>query len=125
MKRIFSILLATLLSLSAVQPTVVFHYCAGELRSVALGEHELPHHCCGKCCSDYKITFSTDDYQPAMQERIDFANNLLKPVFLLISDHFFPTNDFLFTHLIQHFFPPGGIAEYGVDLLRVICIFRI
>ncbi|MDR1682673.1 MAG: hypothetical protein LBS25_04720 [Candidatus Symbiothrix sp.] len=125
MKRVFSIALAMLLSLSAVQPTVVFHYCTGKLRSVALSEPEVPQHCCGKCCSDYKVTLSTDDYQPALQETIDFSNFLLQPAVFLSSGDFFSTNDSSFTYLIQHFFPPGGVAKYGFDLLRVICVFRI
>lgn len=125
MKRVFSILLGILLSLSAVQPTVVFHYCAGALRSMNFGERELPHHCCGKCCSDYKVTLSTDDYQPVQKEIIDFANTILQPAAFHFFDDFFPKNDFLFSYLIQHFFPPGGTAKYGFDLLRVICIFRI
>ncbi|MDR0546577.1 MAG: hypothetical protein LBG77_03195 [Dysgonamonadaceae bacterium] len=125
MKRILFISLSLLLLLAAVRPTLVFHYCAGNLRSVALGERELPHHCCGKCCSDYKITLSTDDYQPVSPESIGLISQFLQPVVFLCPDDFFPKNNFSFPYLIQHFFPPGKTAKYGFDLLREICVFRI
>jgi hypothetical protein len=126
MKRLLSIFFMLFLLLAAMHPTVVFHYCGGNLRSIGLSDNqEQSSCCCGKCCSDYKVTLATDDYQttPTVTVGTDLQTLHLAP-FLLTGDLFLQHPDCI-SNLIQPIPPPGGLPKYGVDLLNFICVFRI
>ena len=125
MKRLFSIFLLMIMLLAAMQPTLVFHYCGKSLRSVGLEQTQTNHCCSGSCCSDYKVTIATDDFQTARQESVDFRPLTCSPVLVVLSDFVWQWRE-IFTPLISPFvFPPGGFARCGVNWLTFICIFRI
>jgi hypothetical protein len=125
MKRILSILLLMILLLAAVQPTLVFHYCGKTLHSIALGQDHSKHTCDGSCCSDYKVTIATDDFQVARQAGIEIPSLALSPIFFVLSGDVLHGYDLTASHSIQHIFPPGGFVKHCADILSLICIFRI
>jgi hypothetical protein len=130
MKRILIASIIAILLLTAVQPTVVFHYCKGDLHSVGLLKTELPKSCCGEkhknCCSNHILKIATDDFQ--LQQQQDFTETLPQvptPVFLTLFNNLFSSAS-LDLLVIQHTFPPGGLAGHsGADLLHQICVYRI
>ena len=127
MKRLISVFLLSLITITAVQPTVVFHYCKGKLHSVGIVKGGLPPSCCGKCncCSNEIIKITTDDYQIQQEVLIEAFPLLLKPVLYIITDCFLSGYQSLHSPLPPPNFPPGGLARHTVDLLTLICIFRI
>ena len=129
MKRLISVFLLSLITITAAQPTVVFHYCKGKLHSVGIAKGELPPSCCGKkhsnCCSNEFIKITTDDYQVQQEVLIEAFPLLLKPVLYIVTDYLFSGNLSLHSPLPPPNFPPGGLARHTVDLLTLICIFRI
>jgi hypothetical protein len=144
MKKVIALFLLFMMTLVAVQPTLALHFCGGRLKSVAIGSIQKP--CCGEasenpiktrnaenrlqqpintCCSSSLIELSTDNYPPSEQQSIiDFQQQTFYPALFLYN---FPLKgSYLNNSLINKYFcPPGGLARYSVDLLTVICIFRI
>ena len=142
MKRIIATGMLGIMLLSAVQPTLAFHFCGGALASVGLAG--AGGCCCRKategaacaaasadgvsepaesCCSDYVTTLSTGDCrtvsgESAGQKLPDFASVCcLLPVR--------PVCGHGGARMIQHLSPPGGLALSGIDRLAFICILRI
>jgi hypothetical protein len=129
MKRAMSSFLLLILLLVAFQPTLVFHYCGGELSSVGLVKKESPKSCCGgenkNCCSNHSLKIATDDYQVQQQEITEIAPQLPVPAFFVSSDHLFSGEAF-HSLVLHRIFPPGGSAGYsGADWLSLICVYRI
>jgi hypothetical protein len=127
MKRTISFIILVSLLLTAVQPSIAFHYCKGELHSVGFIKKDLPKSCCANkhtnCCSDKVLTVKTDTFSlhstgteiqlPAIAHPVFFAAN---------DDWFFPCDNNL---LLQQVFPPGGLARYRAEMRHLICIYRI
>jgi hypothetical protein len=112
---------------------------------VAIGKVQKP--CCGKamdnpletlpanalnklyqsvnvCCSTYMIELSTDNFQlPVQLSCIDFQQVFFDPALFL--ENFLSQSHSGISFFSSYFFPPGGLARYSIDLLTVICIFRI
>ncbi|MDR2388226.1 MAG: hypothetical protein LBD89_00355 [Tannerellaceae bacterium] len=80
MKRILSLVLICLLSATALQPVVAFHFCRGRLLSVGIGGPGAS--CCGgamaetgdegasalgtfatPCCSEFSLEIATDTFR--------------------------------------------------------------
>ncbi|GHT03996.1 hypothetical protein FACS189423_06020 [Bacteroidia bacterium] len=113
-----------ILLLTAMQPTLVFHYCGNNLHSVDIGSDHSKHACNGKCCSDYKVTLATDDFQVS-QETTEIPPLVSHPVLFVLSGNLFLGTLPGIPSILQFLFPPGGLATYSADLLTLICIFRI
>ncbi|MDR0865689.1 MAG: hypothetical protein LBO74_12270 [Candidatus Symbiothrix sp.] len=129
MKRIISTSILTILLLTAVQPTLVFHYCSGSLHSIGLVNNELPKSCCGgehkNCCSNETLKIATDNFHVQQQDITEFAPLVQNPILYLLFDNLFTSesNDSL---ALQNIFPPGGLARYGgADILHRHCVYRI
>jgi hypothetical protein len=139
MKRAISFFLLMLVMLIAVQPSLALHFCRGQLRSVAIGQSSKS--CCGKamememenqenaisnkCCSTYTIKIATDDFQPSAQQSIIEIQQQIQHPVLFLCESLLKGNEPGASLSFKHFFPPGGLARYSVDLLTSICIFRI
>jgi hypothetical protein len=127
MKRIISIFMLTILLLTTVQPTLIFHYCGGKFHSVSLVKTESKS-CCGgehkSCCFNEILKIATDDFQVQQQDLTEFAPLVLNPVLFLLSDNLQPSesSDAL---VLQHIFPPGGLAKYGAAIIQMNCVYRI
>jgi hypothetical protein len=146
MKKAIASFLLLIMMLTALQPTLALHFCGGDLRSVAIGKMQKS--CCettmekplnplsahaenrfyqplNTCCSTYTIEVSTDNFQsPNRQLTNDFQQWVFNPV-LFSAGILLKGIDSLISLSSIHLFPPGGLARNGVDLLAVICIFRI
>lgn len=127
MKRTISFILLIGLLLTAVQPSIAFHYCKGELHSVGFVKKDLPKSCCKKngpnCCSNKILKVKTDSF-PIHQTDTDIQTPaFLHPLFFVMSgDLIFPCENGL---LLQQVFPPGGLARYSAEMRHLICIYRI
>ena len=127
MKRTISFIILISLLLTAVQPSIAFHYCKGKLHSVGFVKKDLPESCCAKkqtdCCSNKILKVKTDSF-PINQTDTDIqAPAFPQPEFFVVSDDLiFPSGNNL---LLQHIFPPGGLARYSAEMRHFICIYRI
>jgi hypothetical protein len=113
--------------LTAVQPSIAFHYCKGELHSVSFVKKDLPKSCCEKnrpgCCSNKFLQIKTDSFSIHQTDTDIQAPPFPQPVFFAVSDDLiFPCKDNL---SLQQVFPPGGLARYSAELRHLICIYRI
>ena len=128
MKRIISIYTLAILLLTAVQPTLVFHYCGGSLHSVGLAKNESPKSCCGgehkNCCSNEILKIATDDFQLRQQDLTEFAQLVLNPVLFVLSENLF-SSESSDARVLQNIFPPGGLAKYNAEILQLNCVYRI
>jgi hypothetical protein len=145
MKKVLASFLLLITTLTAIQPTLALHFCGGRLQSVAIGNRHK--NCCGDvmeirnkafpadtkntlsqsgntCCATYTVEIATDNFQsPHRQAAIENAMNLNPLLFACeISTSKFHSDILLYP---EHFFPPGGLARYSVDLLTFVCIFII
>jgi hypothetical protein len=147
MKRIVSIVMLFLMAVSAVQPTVAFHFCKGTFVSVGLGGGDGC--CCGKaaadspcgseepplpgnrisepyssCCSDYPVELSTDDFQVSASEYAASGGAAIVPLFLPADElpGYAGRDD---ARMIRYLSPPGGVARSGMDILALICTLCI
>jgi hypothetical protein len=145
MKKAIAFFLLSIMTLTALQPTVALHFCGDNLRSVAIGKIQKT--CCessiknvtksspvkaenrisppmNTCCSTYMIELSTDNFQtPVQQSIVDFQQPTFNPVLFPIDIPLKETDSTSSSFLRR--FPPGGLARYCVDRLTMICIFRI
>ena len=147
MKRAISIALLFVLPLTAVQPTLAFHFCGGSLHAVGIGY--AGSNCCTggmdagqsdgsrqggaavfseaalPCCSDHTIEISTDTYRapsvlPAAPGACP-ADSFLKPCLpASLAGGYEPP-----ALSLQSVFPPGERLFYTTGLLTLICILRI
>lgn len=146
MKKAIALFLLSIMTLTALQPTVAMHFCGGNLRSVTIGK--IPQTCCqatienriktsqtntekriyqpiNTCCATYMVELSTDNFQsPVQQSAIDFQQHTFNPVLFSI-DILLKGAGSVVSSSSMHLFPPDGLARYCADLLTVICIFRI
>ena len=129
MKRVVSIIVILLLTLTAVQPSVVFHFCKGKLHSVGIVKGELPPPCCGEkhknCCSNEILKIATDDFQIQQDRQMEIFPLVVNPVLFIINDYFFTWDQSQGLSQPPPNFPPGGLARHNIDLLTLICIYRI
>ncbi|GHT07868.1 hypothetical protein FACS189426_02120 [Bacteroidia bacterium] len=128
MKRLISIFTLAILLLTAVQPTLVFHYCGGSLHSVGWVNNELPKSCCGgehkNCCSNETLKIATDDFQLQQQDLTAFAQLVLNPVLFVLSENLF-LSESSGALVLQNIFPPGGLAKYNTAIIHLNCVYRI
>jgi hypothetical protein len=129
MRRIISIFLLIVVVTAGAHPTLVVHFCGGELYAVGFTDESIQPCCAGSmdgdtsCCRIHKIQISTDDYQheiplvapllPTVENiwlTSNYALNRVKPDNSLVP---------------QHLFPPGSLNKQSIDLLTYICIYRI
>jgi hypothetical protein len=146
MKKAIALFLFAIMTLTALQPTLALHFCGGSLRSVAIGNVQKS--CCetaiekpinplsthaenrlyqpiNTCCSTYTVELSTDNFQsPAQQSTIDFQSLTFHSILFSINTLLKGINSPVSLSFGRQF-PPGGLACNTVDLLTVICIFRI
>jgi hypothetical protein len=142
MKRVISIFMLSLMVLTSAHATWLWHFCGNDLRSVGIAGEQVAC-CCGEtasnhedetagaqnmrqpfdsCCSDYTIKISTDDFSMQQQDITSEINlQILYPVLFLCNIEIKPDDYFI----VQHTFPPGGLAKQHVDILASICILRI
>ncbi|MCL1937256.1 MAG: hypothetical protein FWF52_02535 [Candidatus Azobacteroides sp.] len=127
MKRLLPILLLLIMSLVAVQPTVAFHYCGKQLRSVGILRENSPSDCCGQknCCSHYTVKLSTDHFQLPEQEIILKNSSPNQAAWFFLTVQPFEEKEWINWRIYQTVFPLGIFAPYQPDLLSWICIFRI
>jgi hypothetical protein len=128
------------MTFASVQTTWNWHYCGDILRSITLAD-ENPTHCCGDknennsnhhspnlpkisklCCSNYFVDIATDNFESPnfVVETVQHISNLF-----LLHDNSLKLNELNNFTVSQYTFPPGGFSKYDIDLLTLICIFRI
>ncbi|MDR1555418.1 MAG: hypothetical protein LBS88_00085 [Tannerellaceae bacterium] len=146
MKRAVSIGLLLVLLVTAMQPTLAFHFCGGSLHSVGIGS--AGRMCCGgemdaaptgeaslagtialsesaePCCSGYTLDIATDTYQiPSALPTVP----VLPPMDFL-PPSCFPcsiADDYELSALsLPTAFPPGISTQYTSDRLALICVWR-
>jgi len=127
MKRTMSFILLMSLLLTAVQPTIAFHYCKGELHSMGFVKKDLPKSCCEKnhsnCCSNKILKVQTDQF-PIHQTAINIQASVdIHPLFFAIDDDLF--NPYKNSLLLPQGFPPGNLARHSAALRHLICVYRI
>lgn len=126
MKRAIVFITLTSLLLTAIQPSIAFHYCKGELYSVSFVKKDLPESCCEKnspgCCSDEVLQIKTDSFSIHRTDNGMQAPAFLQAVFFAVRDVLILSCENL---LLQHVFPPGGLARYCVAVRHLFCIYRI
>jgi len=139
MKKITAIFLLIVTLIATSHTTLAFHFCGGNLHSVALAGSEITSCCEEKeshashesgdaiqnipCCSNHYQEIGTDDF--SNQQVVAFGNdNVFHPV-AFIPAPVFGWGDIPAIQTFQHIFPPGGLVKLGIDLLTFICIFRI
>jgi hypothetical protein len=130
--------------LMVLHPVIAIHFCGGNIASVQVfGEAKMVC-CCGMedvdcqdisdynglilrdlhetCCLNEVLVFSTDDYQTVGGISIapDFD---MTASFSDISLNYNDLNIRLSNY--QSFFPPGGFARFGADILTFDCVLRI
>ncbi|MEA4868236.1 hypothetical protein SDC9_49782 [bioreactor metagenome] len=130
MKRIASISLILLTLLIAVQPVLYFHYCQGELNSVAF-QSTQDKNCCGElptegiheagCCNDNTVVLSTDNYQ-AQQVNSNFS---IISAFVIVQQHLLITSDHSTDLKDEGFIPVETLFRKVLDRLAFICVYRI
>ena len=147
MKRAISIALLFVLPLTAVQPTLAFHFCGGSLHAVGIGY--AGSNCCTggmdagqadgsrqggaavfseaalPCCSDHTIEISTDTYRapsvlPAAPGACP-ADSFPKPCLPASLADGYESQPLS----LQSVFHPGERLFYTTGLLTLICILRI
>lgn len=129
MKKLAFISLILLTLLIAVQPVLYFHYCQGELSSIAL-QTTQDSSCCNQlpaeegvhkaaCCTDNTVVLSVDNYQ-ASKYHFNLVN-----VFVTIQNYLLlPSNldaglkEDIHIHL-------RFLYKRVLDRLAFICIYRI
>jgi hypothetical protein len=128
MKRAISIFLLLIVSLVAAQPTIAFHYCGNQLKSVEISSLEKQTSCCGKtnCCSNHLIQITTDRFQlPQQAWSVELPSLLLKPAVFVFFDDLFKKETTNTPLLLQTLFLPGGLIKHNINLHVFLCIFRI
>ncbi|WP_085536647.1 HYC_CC_PP family protein [Massilibacteroides vaginae] len=130
MKRIAFISLILLTLLIAVQPVLYFHYCQGELSSIAI-QTPQDTKCCGElpaegihkagCCNDNTVVLSTDNYQ-AQQVHSNFS---IISAFVIVQQHLLITSDHSADLKDEGFIPVGTLFRKVLDRLAFICVYRI
>jgi hypothetical protein len=145
MKRAISIFLLILMAFTSVHATWAFHYCGGSLHSFGIAGGDSEMSCCehsretkshatdcpdhslpdisqpvSSCCSNHTVEVATDNY--SLSEQVSTQETDCAPTFLpftLNRISVFSESGETTT------FPPGRLAQYGIDLLALICTFRI
>jgi hypothetical protein len=139
MKKIFSILIASIILLSGMHLSVANHFCEsknvatkvsfdGEKATCGMEKKETTNHplypiIASNCCHDDLSVCSVDNqYVPS-------SLDLKKADFQLLTVLFIPVNSLLYsfspkTELHTNVFPPGNLLTNEVSLSR-ICVFRI
>ncbi|MDR0866125.1 MAG: hypothetical protein LBO74_14505 [Candidatus Symbiothrix sp.] len=127
MKRVVLFFLLSVMSLVAAQPTLAFHYCGGNLRSVGMTDEDPQKSCCGKsgCCSHYTVKLTTDDFQTPQQDSTIETDLVPNPIWQVSLDVVLIERESTDSLVLQRIFPPGGLATYHADLLTLVCTFRI
>jgi hypothetical protein len=126
-----------------VHPVFVGHYCGDKLYAAGLINGEVRKPCCKNavadrslqsdyplvkspaCCRMQGIQISTDDFLPHTQA---FSAVRTLPAFnsvWIILNCLWDGIKFDKSLIAQRLFPPGGISKQHIDLLTLICIFRI
>ncbi|MDR2683000.1 MAG: hypothetical protein LBB64_03910 [Dysgonamonadaceae bacterium] len=146
MKKAIALFLLAIMTLTALQPSLALHFCGGNLRSVAIGKMQksccetamekpinpLPAHAENRfyqpintCCSTYTIELSTDNFQSPVQQSITDLQSFTFHSILFPVNALLEGIDSPISLTPKRLFPPGGLARNTIDLLTIICIFRI
>jgi hypothetical protein len=143
MKRTISILLLSVLLVTALEPTLAFHFCGGSFHSVGIGGELRT--CCGgemdaepagapsltlsehhePCCSGYAVEISTDTYQIPSVHPTAPAALRMDTLFVPCLPYSVADNYALSASCLRTTFPPGGLPRHTVDRLSLNCILRI
>lgn len=138
MKKVFSILFASIVLLSGMHLTVASHICCGELAAVkysftgekatcGMEDHQGPYSANGEvksdCCKNNVASCTADsNYFPSSQEVIDHLS-LTAPIFASLIYNFVPA-DVLSKAYHSMVGPPVLNSSNSVDQ-RIICVFII
>lgn len=138
MKKIFSILFATLIFVTGMHISVSQHFCGGKIASVKISftgkkatcgmvdsKNNCPvnNHYTSDCCRNEVEVFSVNNnFTPSYFQNIELTRNLLQKIF--ISNY-----RFLYSTITCHSFysdigPPGKLFPNDISLAG-ICVFRI
>jgi len=139
MKRILSILIASLILVSGMHLTIATHFCggvfaatkasfSGELASCGMehSDNTTPiqgNHFDTKCCDDEVINYSVDNnFAPSSSIVLELFQNIshVYNIPVDISCHSISTNNSFFANV----FPPGNFLTNAVSIVD-ICVFRI
>jgi hypothetical protein len=138
-RKITALFLLIVTLLASSHATVAFHYCGGNFHAVAIAgfekisccEEKKGHETHGNeneisntpCCSNHYLEITTDDFSVTPTIVTDHPNGfqpvLFNPCLPLGSDIT------VAMQTLTYIFPPGNLAESGIDLLLSICILRI
>jgi hypothetical protein len=140
MKRAISIFLLFTLLVTAVEPTLAFHFCGGSFHSVGIGD--AGRSCCAgdmdaepggstalaehqeSCCSGYTVEISTDNYQKT--STLSTIPALRMDTLFIPYLHCSVADNYSLSALyLKTTFPPGGHPNHTADLLALICVLRI
>jgi hypothetical protein len=144
MKRAIVAILTGILLLAGIQPTVVFHFCQGNLHSVGMGE--VPPSCCmaegekeaaamgfslsettGSCCSNLTVELSTDNFRTpdVISTAGSPTENIVPlPYFLPAAMHC-TANPYLLLYTQAAHPPEHAAGDSPIDILSLHCILRI
>ncbi|NOU16081.1 MAG: hypothetical protein HOO91_00790 [Bacteroidales bacterium] len=139
MKRILSILFASLILVSGMHLTIATHFCggvyaatkasfSGELASCGMEQSDKStpfssNHFDTKCCDDEVINYSVDNnFAPSNSIVLELIKNISHVYYLPvdISCKSLSTNN----SFLANVFPPGNFITNAVSIVD-ICVFRI
>jgi len=138
MKKIFSILFASIILLSGMHFSIAKHFCGGEVADVKIsfsgekatcGMEEDDQTCCihdglsSNCCRNEVLFFAVDNYNSPSSPQIKEISQQITQIFLIpVTQLFYSTTPSFQAYTDVNL--PGNIAANDVSLPK-ICVFLI